>query len=279
MSRWVVFALAVAVVALLMLPMVRMDTRSRQWWQQVRRHLSLAQVRQQWRSVLFLQQAQEAFNRQDWKQAEQALRRAVQADPQNQEAWQLLMMVLMRQGRTEEAEALAQTIADLKVRAQTLLAVADTLYLQGNFERAERVYRKVLALDPDNATALNNYGYLLAERGIRLEEAERMIRKALQLKPNEPAFLDSLGWVYFQRGNYRQALPYLERAAKMRPDDAEVRYHLGMVYWRLGNLSAARKEFQTTLRLNPNFLPAKKALEELEDEEMDEEMRGERVRT
>ena len=88
-----------------------------------------------------------------------------------------------------------------------------------------------------------------------------------------------MGWVYFQRGNYRQALPYLERAAQRRPDDAEVRYHLGMVYWRLGNLSAARKEFQATLRLNPNFHPAKKALDALEDEEMDEEMRGERVRT
>jgi len=183
------------------------------------------------------------------------------------------------QGRIKEAEALAQTIADPKVRAQTLLVVADTLSLHGNFEGAEGVYRKVLTLDPDNATALNNYGYLLAERKVRLDEAEGMIRKALQLKPNEPAFLDSLGWVYFQRGNYRQALPYLERAAQRRPDDAEVRYHLGMVYWRLGNLSAARKEFQATLRLNPNFHPAKKALDALEDEEMDEEMRGERVRT
>jgi Flp pilus assembly protein TadD len=280
MSRWIALV-TFALVALLLLALShwRLDELSQQWWQQVRSHFSLPQMRQQWRSVFFLQRAQEALSRQDWGQAEQALREALQNDPQNQEAWQLLMMVLMRQGRMKEAEATAQKIADPKGRAQALLVIADALYMRGDFEQAERIYRKVLALDPDNAIALNNYGYLLAERGVRLDEAERMIRKALQLKPNEPAFLDSLGWVYFQRGNYRQALPYLERAAKMRPDDAEVRYHLGMVYWRLGNRSAARKEFQTVLRLNPNFHPAREALDALQDEEMDEEMRGERVRT
>jgi len=215
----------------------------------------------------------------DLPRAERALRRALKIDPTNQEAWQLLVMILVQQGRVKEAEELAQQVADPKMRAQILLAIADILHLRDDFERADVIYRKVLALDPDNHVALNNYGYLLADRGVRLDEAERMIRKALQLRPDEPAYLDSLGWVYYQRGEYRRALPYLERAARMRPDDAEVRYHLGMVYWRLGNRLAAQQELEAALRLNPNYRPALEALEALKDEEMDQEMRGSTIRT
>lgn len=279
MGRIITWSAVVGIIALLVLATWwHWDSRSRRWWEQVRTYLSFP-LQQRWRSLPFLQEAQSAMERQDLPRAERALRGALEIDPTNQEAWQLLVMILVQQGRVKEAEELAQKVADPQRRAQILLAIADVLHLRDDFEQADAIYRKVLALDPNNHVALNNYGYLLAERGVRLDEAERMIRKALRLRPDEPAYLDSLGWVYYQRGEYRRALPYIERSARMRPNDAEVRYHLGMVYWRLGDRLAAQQELEAALRLNPNYRPAREALEALKDEELDQEMRGSTIRT
>ncbi|MCX7643635.1 MAG: tetratricopeptide repeat protein, partial [Armatimonadetes bacterium] len=137
-----------------------------------------------------LQDAHYAVTQQNWEKAEQLLKQAAKVDPHNQEAWQLLIMVLVRQNRWDEAKNLVAKIQDKKVKAEALLVLADIAYMQRNWEEAEKVYQRVIELDPDNATALNNYGYMLAELGKRLDDAEKMIRKALEIRPNEPAFWD-----------------------------------------------------------------------------------------
>ena len=42
---------------------------------------------------------------------------------------------------------------------------------QKKFDQAEQQFRKVLDANPNNAPVLNYYGYMLADRGIRLDEA------------------------------------------------------------------------------------------------------------
>jgi len=250
-----------------------------QWWQEVKRQLSPSHITQRLKATRYLQDAQKAISQNDWEGAERLLRQAVKVDPQNQEAWQLLVMVLVRQNRWDEAEKLAAKIQDKKAKAEALLLLADIAYMQRNWEKAKHIYQQVIELDPDNAVALNNYGYMLAELGERLDEAEKMIRKALKIRPNEPAFLDSLGWVYFQRGNYKEALKWVEKAVKAQPRDAELRYHLGMVYWKLGDREKALRELKEALKIDPRHPEANEALERLEQEEIEREMKGERIQT
>jgi Tfp pilus assembly protein PilF len=252
---------------------------SRQWWQEVKRQLSPSHIIQRLKATRYLQDARKAINRNDWESAEKLLRQAVKVDPQNREAWQMLVMVLVRQNRWTEAENLAAKIQDRKAKADALLMLADIAYMQRNWEKAKQIYEQVIKLDPENATALNNYGYMLAELGERLDEAEKMIRKALKIRPNEPAFLDSLGWVYFQRGEYNEALKWVEKAVKAQPRDAELRYHLGMIYWKLGDKEKALRELREALKIDPRHPEANEALEQLEQEEIEREMKGERIQT
>ena len=249
------------------------------WWQEVKQQLKPSQIQRRLRATRYLQDAQRAIARQDWEEAEKLLRRATEVDPKNQEAWQLLITVLLRQNKWDEAKKLPSEIQDKKARAEVLLVLADIAYMQRNWREAERIYQQVLELDPDNATALNNYGYMLAELGERLDEAEKMIRKALKIRPNEPAFWDSLGWVYFQRGEYKKALQWVEKAVKAQRNDAELRYHLGMIYWKLGEREKALRELREAVRINPNHPQANEALEQLEQEEREREMKGETVQT
>ena len=82
---------------------------------------------------------------------------------------------------------------------------------------AERRSRDLLAQDPLDANALNSLGYMLAERGERLDEAVELVQRALKVEPGNPSFLDSLGWAYYQQGKLDLADPPLTEAAAKLP--------------------------------------------------------------
>ena len=82
-------------------------------------------------------------------------------------------------------------------------------------------------LEPADAQAMNNLGYLLANRGRALDEAVRLVERALVAEPGNPAYLDSLGWAHFRRGDFDEAEKHLLPAAEQLPHNAVVQDHLG----------------------------------------------------
>ena len=60
------------------------------------------------------------------------------------------------------------------------------------YDLAEAEFRKALQLNAQDPNALNYLGYMLADRGVRLDEAHELIQKALDLDPQNGAYLDSM---------------------------------------------------------------------------------------
>ena len=119
---------------------------------------------------------------------------------------------------------------------------------QKKYDQAEQTFKKVLSVDPLNASASNYLGYMLADRGIRLDESVKYIQKALELEPNNGAYLDSLGWAYFKMGRYDLAEPSLEAAARLIQNDPTIHEHLGNLYLRMGKTARAQEEWQRALK-------------------------------
>jgi tetratricopeptide (TPR) repeat protein len=120
----------------------------------------------------------------------------------------------------------------------------------GERERCIEAMRQVLAVEPNNAAALNYLGYLFAEAGENLNEAKELIEKAVRLKPEDGYYLDSLGWVYFKLGQFQKALELLEKADKLAPNEGVILEHLGEVHLKLGNNKKAKDHFQRALKAN-----------------------------
>lgn len=110
---------------------------------------------------------------------------------------------------------------------------------QKKFDLAEAEFRQVLKLNPENSSALNYLGYMLADRNVRLQEALDMIKKAVDMEPNNGAFLDSLGWVYFRLNRLDEAAEQLRRSLDRGSRDPTVHEHLGDVYSGMNNLKDA----------------------------------------
>ncbi len=135
--------------------------------------------------------------------------------------------------------------------------VAGSIYeRQKKYDLAEEDFRKVIANDPKNAMALNYLGYMLADRGTRLDESLGYIRRAVALDPNNGAYLDSLGWVYFKMGNYELAEENLRRASERIGSDPTVQDHLGELYQKTGRLKLATTHWEHALEEWNKTIPA-----------------------
>jgi tetratricopeptide (TPR) repeat protein len=116
------------------------------------------------------------------------------------------------------------------------------------YDAAEAQFRKVLELDPDNASAMNYLGYMFADQNVRLDEAEKLINKALAAEPNNGAYMDSLGWVYYRMKRLPEAEEQLRRALQKLSRDATVHDHLGDIYFEEGRVRDALLQWQNSVK-------------------------------
>lgn len=152
---------------------------------------------------------------------------------------------------TEMGKALdaADKLATTKEDKENLEFMRGAMYERmKDYDAAEAEFKKVLDVNPENTSALNYLGYMLADRNVRLEEAEKMISKAVNQEPNNGAFLDSLGWVYFRENKLAEAERNLQRALEMMATDPTVHDHLGDVYFHEGKIREAIAQWQSSLK-------------------------------
>jgi tetratricopeptide (TPR) repeat protein len=119
---------------------------------------------------------------------------------------------------------------------------------QKKYDEAEAEFRKVLAIDADNANALNYLGYMLAERNVRLDEAQKLITRALELDAQNGAYLDSLGWVYYRQNRLPEAETLFLKALDRIGKDPTVRDHLADCYFKQGKIREAITQWQASLQ-------------------------------
>jgi tetratricopeptide (TPR) repeat protein len=110
---------------------------------------------------------------------------------------------------------------------------------QKRYADAESAFRQVLAKEPDNAPALNYLGYMLADRGERLDESIGYLKKALEIEPGNGSYLDSLGWAYYKSDQLDLAVDNLRKAAEQLKTNSVIQDHYGDALFKLGRYDDA----------------------------------------
>lgn len=101
---------------------------------------------------------------------------------------------------------------DLAIEMYALLG--DALHKVGNIQKAFEAYENCLRLDPENKSCLNNYAYYLSEENMELEKAAAMSLKTIKDEPNNATYLDTYAWILYLQGRYEEAKIYIEMAVK-----------------------------------------------------------------
>jgi Flp pilus assembly protein TadD len=148
-------------------------------------------------------------------------------DPARDEQCRLaLAYVYSVTGRHRLAEYELEKLRERGVQSTRLLSfLGYTAWAQGRADESLRWYGQALALDAEDANALNGMGYILACEGRDGARALTYCRKAVDKKPDNPAYLDSLAWAYHKLGFTDEARDQIARARALAPEAPEIREH------------------------------------------------------
>ena len=131
---------------------------------------------------------------------------------------------------------------DKQLKAQFMSSLGDAYHAVGKHEESDSYFELSLELNPENHFVLNNYAYYLSERNIQLEKAKKMSKKSNALNPDEASFQDTYGWILYKLGDYEKALNWLKKSELNGGNNsAIINEHIGDVYEKLGQRERALK--------------------------------------
>lgn len=113
--------------------------------------------------------------------------------------------------------------------ARLMFCLATLRCIQGRYQEAETLYRRIVGRDEATGLVLNNLAYLLALVGGRADEAAEFIDRAVALGGESPLLLDTRAVVALRRGKTRRAIDDLENAITSAPTPLRY-FHLAEAY-------------------------------------------------
>lgn len=149
-------------------------------------------------------------------------------------------------------EAIAQITQESNTGliADIYTAMGDLHHELGQHEEAYLYYDTALVYNPSNILVLNNYAYFLSEENRELEKAEKMSLRTIKAEPNNATYLDTYAWILYKKGEYTKALNYIEQALAADSTTSDVLYeHAGDICYRLGYTERAITYWQQALEL------------------------------
>ena len=128
-----------------------------------------------------------------------------------------------------------------------LFQLGAVLEQDGRYVDSERAFRSVLERDSSHAATLNYLGYMLADRGERLEESVDLLLRAIEIDPRNGAYLDSLGWAYLKLDRLELAETHLRQASEQMVRNSVIQDHFGDLLLKLGRHDDAIAAWEAAL--------------------------------
>jgi tetratricopeptide (TPR) repeat protein len=200
----------------------------------------------------------------DFDRAEVSLLKALELDPTNRDAYDLLIYTYLGANRLGDALSRLNNLFSKQPDNVRLLMLSGLIYEKMNrFADARDAYEKLLSLKADFEAALNNLACLYADRLNQLDKAYDLARKAWALEPGAAAIADTLGWILYKRADYERALALLKESAAKLPNNPEVQVHLGVAFYMMGQMDAARAALRRAVDVPSEFPGKQDALRRL----------------
>lgn len=140
--------------------------------------------------------------------------------------------------------------------------MGDVYHTKKQMAEAYQAYDSALVYNPSNIGALNNYAYYLSVERRDLDKAEEMSYKTVKAEPNNATYLDTYAWILFEKGNYAEARIYIDSAMKSDTEKSSVIVeHCGDIYFMTGDVDGALNHWKQALELGSESKTLKQKIE------------------
>ena len=207
------------------------------------------------------------------------------ANPPTASAQTHYLLGLALKGTNRPAQAISAFQKALTMEPENIscrLSFAQTLLIEGSFEKAQREISQVLSQEPENEyarqlwiqadtllRAFEHIDSLLASEGVPEEVADNvktglkafragdlrrtqaLCEASLKSYPDSPLPLNILGLVYLKRNELEQALSYFRQASNVDPEFAASYANMANVYMAIGSYEQAAQACRKAVELAP----------------------------
>ena len=119
-----------------------------------------------------------------------------------------------------------------------------------NNSKAEEIFLKALALDPDNAQIIYQLGSACFYQN-RVDESLEYYKKAVLLSPNDAHYHFVFGFALMTQNDLKEAADELERSIEIESSNIQAHKNLGEIYYLLGNYKKSVISFTIAAEKNP----------------------------
>jgi|LZCG01.1.fsa_nt_gb tetratricopeptide (TPR) repeat protein len=193
------------------------------------------------------------------------VRRALHADPNNAKAYYIEGYIHLEKGDTTRAMAGFTNSAAHKPDFKDPYFQLGRLYAHNDDAKALDYYNAVLNIDPEDTQAM----YMMAlyyQEHEALEKAEDIYHQILRIDSTQAPVLHNLGYIEMvYRQEYQKAILLFNKAIEKNPLFIQAWYNKGYCYELLGNYQEARKHYQKTMEIQPNYPRAIEGLNRLDN--------------
>jgi tetratricopeptide (TPR) repeat protein len=184
-------------------------------------------------------------------EAERQWRLVVSEMPAYRAGWRGLGETVLRQGRFEAGERLADELMQkAPLLHEGLLLKSRIAMALGSAAEARRWLDRALAENPDDLEVMRWACQLLFEHGPP-DEAERALRRLIERSPDDASARHNLGTLLLRNKRFEQAAESYRLALRHRPNNPSTHLHLGYALKEAGRKAEAAEAWQQVLRLAP----------------------------
>lgn len=160
-----------------------------------------------------------------------------------------------RQAMREQITTLAREALRIDPENVRMLnGLASRAWIAGDFEEAQRLFARSLALDPDNSGTYNNIGVMHRDLG-QARLAREHFAKALAIPSYFPRYrvYINLSTVALQEGHYDEAVQLAHKALEGGPDVVQYRSQLAISQALQGDVAGAQRTAAELMRMAPGY--------------------------
>ncbi|HUT14134.1 MAG TPA: tetratricopeptide repeat protein [Thermoguttaceae bacterium] len=163
-------------------------------------------------------------------------------------------------GDLEQAERLFRRVVDVDPSSKEALQALGVVALRaGRIGEACDLLRRAVAADPADALLQNHLGAALASRE-DFDEAEECLRRAIEIDPNLSDAHYNLAKTLRSRNKPEEAVAHYRAALQLAPKSPEIHYNLANTLRELGRLDEAVACYRDALRIQPGYVKARNNL-------------------
>ncbi len=143
--------------------------------------------------------------------------------------------------------------SDKSIVSDFYAILGDIYHTKGMSAEAYAAYDSSLVYNPNNIGTLNNYAYYLSVERKNLDKAEEMSYRTVKAEPENATYLDTYAWILFEKGRYTEARIYIEQALKNGGETSRVIVeHCGDIYYKLGEEKKALEFWKKADSIEPD---------------------------